>query len=407
MAQEILDAQLPKKPRVPRTVWALGMVSLLMDVSSEMIHALLPLFMAGQLGAGAALIGLVEGMGEGAALITKVFSGALADRFGHRKLLVFLGYGLGVLAKPVFALADSMALVFTARFSDRIGKGLRGAPRDAIVAAVTPKALWGEAYGLRQSLDAAGAFIGPAIASLALFLWTDNLREIFWLALIPGALCLLMILFGVEDDAEKPMHKRPPVRKFSDLAESLRISGPAFRSVLVLGVLFSLARFSNAFLVLRAADCGIAAAAVPLLMVGVNIVFSASSWPVGRLSDRMSPAKLLAAGLVILALSDIVFALWASPWGAALGAALWGLHLGVTQGIFSRMVADAAPEAQRATAFGLFSFASGIAAIAAGLAAGILWDLAGPAATFWGGAVFALAAFAWLAGILRRQRSAA
>ena len=224
------EAQERKGLKVPRTVWALGFVSLLMDISSEMIHALLPLFMAGPLGASAVLIGLVEGAGEGAALITKVFSGAAADRFGRRKLLVFLGYALGVLSKPVFALADSVALVFAARVSDRIGKGLRGAPRDAIVAAVTPKPLWGEAYGIRQSLDAAGAFVGPALASLFLFFWTDDLRSIFWLALIPGALCLLLILMGVEDAPEKPAAKRPAVRRWSDLAECFTVAGPAFRA---------------------------------------------------------------------------------------------------------------------------------------------------------------------------------
>lgn len=276
------EAQERKGLKVPRTVWALGFVSLLMDISSEMIHALLPLFMAGPLGASAVLIGLVEGAGEGAALITKVFSGAAADRFGHRKLLVFLGYALGVLSKPVFALADSVALVFAARVSDRIGKGLRGAPRDAIVAAVTPKPLWGEAYGIRQSLDAAGAFVGPALASLFLFFWTDDLRSIFWLALIPGALCLLLILMGVEDAPEKPAAKRPAVRRWSDLAECFTVAGPAFRALLVLGILFSLARFSNAFLVLRAADSGISTAAVPLLMVGVNIVFH---WHAYRLEN--------------------------------------------------------------------------------------------------------------------------
>ena len=355
------EAQERKGLKVPRTVWALGFVSLLMDISSEMIHALLPLFMAGPLGASAVLIGLVEGAGEGAALITKVFSGAAADRFGHRKLLVFLGYALGVLSKPVFALADSVALVFAARVSDRIGKGLRGAPRDAIVAAVTPKSLWGEAYGIRQSLDAAGAFVGPALASLFLFFWTDDLRSIFWLALIPGALCLLLILMGVE------------------------------------------ARFSNAFLVLRAADSGISTAAVPLLMVGVNIVFSLVCVPIGKLSDHMPAERLLALGLVFLALSDVVFAVWATPVGASLGAALWGLHLGATQGVFSKMTADAAPEDKRATAFGLFSFASGVAALAAGLVAGTIWEFVGPSATFWLGSAFAAAAFVWLLLGLHRR----
>lgn len=390
------EAQERKGLKVPRTVWALGFVSLLMDISSEMIHALLPLFMAGPLGASAVLIGLVEGAGEGAALITKVFSGAAADRFGHRKLLVFLGYALGVLSKPVFALADSVALVFAARVSDRIGKGLRGAPRDVIVAAVTPKPLWGEAYGIRQSLDAAGAFVGPALASLFLFFWTDDLRSIFWLALIPGALCLLLILMGVEDAPEKPAAKRPAVRRWSDLAECFTVAGPAFRALLVLGILFSLARFSNAFLVLRAADSGISTAAVPLLMVGVNIVFSLACVPIGKLSDHMPAERLLALGLVFLALSDVVFAVWATPVGASLGAALWGLHLGATQGVFSKMTADAAPEEKRATAFGLFSFASGVAALAAGLVAGTIWEFVGPSATFWLGSAFAAAAFVWL-----------
>ena len=380
------EAQERKGLKVPRTVWALGFVSLLMDISSEMIHALLPLFMAGPLGASAVLIGLVEGAGEGAALITKVFSGAAADRFGHRKLLVFLGYALGVLSKPVFALADSVALVFAARVSDRIGKGLRGAPRDAIVAAVTPKSLWGEAYGIRQSLDAAGAFVGPALASL-----------------FPGALCLLLILMGVEDAPEKPAAKRPAVRRWSDLAECFTVAGPAFRALLVLGILFSLARFSNAFLVLRAADSGISTAAVPLLMVGVNIVFSLVCVPIGKLSDHMPAERLLALGLVFLALSDVVFAVWATPVGASLGAALWGLHLGATQGVFSKMTADAAPEDKRATAFGLFSFASGVAALAAGLVAGTIWEFVGPSATFWLGSAFAAAAFVWLLLGLHRR----
>ena len=242
------------------------------------------------------------------------------------------------------------------------------------------------------------------MASLFLFFWTDDLRSIFWIALIPGALCLLLILFGVEDAPEKPAVKRPAVRKFSDLVECFSVAGPAFKALLVLGVLFSLARFSNAFLVLRAADSGIPTAAVPLLMVGVNVVFSLACVPVGKLSDRVPVEKLLAAGLLLLMLSDAVFALWATPWGAALGAALWGLHLGATQGVFAKMTAEAAPEEKRATAFGLFSFASGVAALAAGLVAGGLWEAAGASATFWCGAVFSFAALLWL--LLGRHRRA-
>ena len=379
------------KPRsaIPRTVWALGFVSLLMDVSSEMIHALLPLFMAGTLGASTVVIGLIEGVGEGTALITKVFSGAIADRFRNHKLLVLLGYSLGVLSKPLFAAADQIGVVFLARFMDRIGKGIRGAPRDAIVAAVTPRKLWGAAYGLRQSLDAAGAFVGPAIASLLLFFADADLREIFWIALIPGILCILMIIFGVENGADASAPLKEPPRNIRDFPA---MRPPFFPSAAVLGVVYSLARFSNAFIVLRASDCGIPTGAVPLLMVGMNLVFSLSSYPMGKLADRLEPAHLLALGLILLAAADVVMALFSTPAGIIAGTVLWGLHLGATQGIFSLLIAEAAPAEKRATAFGIFSFASGAAILIAGIVAGLLWDHFGPEAAFWGGAVFALLA---------------
>ncbi|MDO5532438.1 MFS transporter [Sutterella sp.] len=394
------ETEKPSRPLIPRTVWALGFVSLLMDVSSEMIHALLPIFMAGTLGASAMMIGLVEGLGESAALIAKVFSGVLADRFGHRKLLVLIGYGLGVLSKPVFALADQIGVVLAARFFDRIGKGVRGAPRDAIVASVTPKEIWGAAYGLRQSLDAAGAFAGPALATLCLLFFTDDLRTIFWLALIPGALCILTIILGVEN-ADGPTGK-PAKAAPSGFMDFLRISSPAFRQVVILGALFSLARFSNAFLVLRAADSGIPTAAVPMLVVGMNVVYSLSCYPIGKLADRMEPVHLLGIGLVALAAADAVLALFATPAGVLAGMALWGLHLGATQGVFSLLIAESAPEEKRATAFGIFNFASGAAILLAGLCAGFLWDRIGAEATFWGGAVFALAALLFT---LRLRRS--
>ena len=385
----------PFSSAIPRTVWALGFVSLLMDVSSEMIHALLPLFMAQTLGAGALWIGLVEGLGEGAALLTKVVSGVVADRFGHKKLLVFLGYGLGVLSKPLFALAGAMPVVLGARVADRIGKGLRGAPRDALVADVTPEAVRGAAFGLRQSLDAAGAFVGPLLASVLLLCWTDDYRSIFWVALIPGVLCLLLILFGVEEgnapvdgNGEKIVKRSLP--KFHVL------SNPAFRSLVVLGSLFAVARFSNAFIVLRASDAGFGATAIPLLIMGMNLVFSAASYPFGKWADKTDPKTLLAVGIGILILADLVFALLPSQWGVLIGIVLMGLHLGATQGIFSMLVAATAPENERASAFGIFGFASGLSAVAAGLLAGLLWDAFGPEATFLGGSLLALFALAWL-----------
>lgn len=370
---------------MPRTVWALGLVSFLMDVSSEMIHACLPLFMAQTLGASAVWIGLVEGGGESAALIVKVFSGWFADRFGHRKALVFTGYALSVLSKPVFALAGAMPVVLGARIADRIGKGVRGAPRDAILADAVPAEIKGAAFGLRQSLDAAGAFAGPAIAALLLWLTLDDFRLVFYAALIPGILCLLMIILGVEDPkgTDKPRRTAPnPIAMF-------KTAPPAFRQLVLVGVLFSLAKFSNAFIVLRAADAGMANALIPLLMVGMNLVFSMSAYPFGVLADRVKPVHLLAIGLVLLILSDLAFALPASTATVLAGTLLWGLHLGATQGIFSLLTAQTAPAEARATAFGVFSFFSGLALLAAGLSAGVLWEVFGATYAFAGGAVFA------------------
>lgn len=398
-----------KKLSVPRTVVVLGLVSLFMDVSSEMIHAVLPLFMAQSLGAGALLIGFTEGAAEGIALISKVFSGAIADRFGHRKLLVFLGYALGVASKPFFALADHMYVVMLARFSDRIGKGLRGAPRDAIVADVTPRAIQGAAFGLRQSLDAAGAFIGPALASLFLFVWAMDFRTIFWLALIPGAICLCLVIFGVEDKAVEnhASAKERPKITLHDIWRHLTVpEAGAFRHVVLLGIVFSLARFSNAFIVLRAADVGMAVAAVPLVMVGMNLVFSASSYPFGKLADHFAPEHLLGLGLAFLIASDLVFAFWGADAGILLGVVLWGLHLGATQGVFSMMVAQTAEKQVRATAYGVFNFCSGIAMLASGVVAGVLWDFFGSTASFVGGAVFAFCSVAILLvwGMKKKER---
>lgn len=373
------------KIRIPRTVWVLGFVSLLMDISSEMIHALLPLFMAGTLGASAIWIGLVEGIGEGTALIAKVFSGVVADRFGHKKRLVFAGYFLGVISKPVFALAGSMPVVLAARFFDRIGKGLRGAPRDAIVADVTDESIRGAAYGLRQSLDAAGAFVGPLLAALLLLLWTEELRSIFWIALIPGAACLALILFGVEDNVTPTVNTKHIAWKDLKI-----VITPAFVQLVILGTLFSLARFSNAFIVLRAADIGIEHAWIPMTVVLMNIAFSLSSYPFGKLSDKLNPMKLLALGMVLLALANLLFAYAANYRILAAGIVLFGMHLGATQGIFSTIISEIAPSEVRATAFGIFNFFSGLALLASGLVAGSLWEYMGAQYCFGVGVVFAL-----------------
>ncbi|MFO1198389.1 MAG: MFS transporter [Burkholderiaceae bacterium] len=370
---------------MPASIWALGFVSMLMDVSSEMIHSLLPLFMAGTLGVSAFAIGIVEGLAESTALIVKVFSGALSDWLGRRKGLALLGYGLGALSKPLFAIAAGAGLVVTARLLDRVGKGIRGAPRDALVADIAPPEARGAAFGLRQSLDTVGAFLGPLLAAGLMLLWTDDFRAVFWVAVIPGLLSVIVLAVGVREPARHVGEKSTrPIRR-----DSLRRLGSGFWWVVAIGAVFTLARFSEAFLVLRAQQLGVPVALVPLVMVAMNLVYAASAYPFGRLADRWDHATLLAWGLGALIAADAALAL-AQGW-AALGAgvALWGLHLGMTQGLLATMVADVAPPDLRGTAYGVFNLGSGIAMLVASAVAGGLWSAFGSSTTFWAGAGFA------------------
>ncbi len=380
--------------RIPPGVWVLGFVSMLMDISSEMIHSLLPLFMVTVLGASALTVGLIEGIAESTALIVKVFSGTLSDYLGKRKGLAVFGYALGALSKPLFAIAPTIGIVLAARFIDRVGKGIRGAPRDALVADMTPAHSRGAAFGLRQSLDTVGAFLGPLIAVGLMLLWADDFRAIFWVAAIPGLLAVALLVFAVREPARPAGGQRVnPIQR-----ESLKRLGPVFWRVAAIGTVFTLARFSEAFLVLRAQQIGIALAWVPLVMVAMNLVYALSAYPFGRLSDRMPHARLLAMGLVVLIASDLVLAN-STQWPVLLaGVALWGVHMGMTQGLLATMVADAAPADLRGTAFGLFNLVSGIAMLLASVIAGLLWDQLGASFTFYAGAGFcaiALAALAW------------
>jgi MFS family permease len=389
---------------MPRTVWALGLVSLFMDVSSEMIHALLPIFLTASLGASVALVGLIEGVAESTASIAKVFSGYLSDRLQRRKPLILLGYGLGALSKPFFALAAAPMMVFAARFADRIGKGLRGAPRDALVADVTPPAIRGRAYGIRQALDTAGAFIGPLLAIALMALFSDEMRTVFWFAVIPGAIAVLLVLLGVEDRAVAAAGEkaRAPIR-LRDLAGL----GAAFWVVTFIGVAFTLARFSEAFLILKAHQEGLPLALTPLVLVAMNIVYSLGAFPAGVWSDRARPQTLLLWGLAALIGADLALALATDVAGALLGVALWGMHMALTQGLLSKLVAERAPEALRGSAFGVFNLVAGLALFAASALAGLIWDRAGAATTFYTGAGFAAAAalaivVTWLAERRRR-----
>ncbi|MBL0354834.1 MAG: MFS transporter [Dechloromonas sp.] len=380
--------------QIPSGVWVLGIVSLLMDISSEMIHSLLPLFMVTTLGASALVVGLIEGLAEATALIVKVFSGALSDYLGRRKGLAVFGYALGALTKPVFALASGTGIVLAARLLDRVGKGVRGAPRDALIADIAPPQVRGAAFGLRQSLDTVGAFVGPLLATGLMLLWADDFRLVFWVAVIPGLLAVALLWLGVrEPDKPAPERRSNPIQR-----DNLRRMGAAYWWVVGVGGLFALARFSEAFLVLRAQQIGIALALVPLVMVVMNIVYALAAYPFGKLSDRVSHSRLLAGGLIVLIAADLVLAA-SSHWSALLGGvALWGIHLGMTQGLLATMVADTAPADLRGTAFGFFNLVSGLAMLVASLVAGLLWDSLGAAFTFYAGVAFCLvtlAALAW------------
>lgn len=370
---------------IPASVWVLGLVSMFMDISSEMIHCLLPMFLVGPLGASALMVGLIEGLAESAALIVKVFSGALSDYLGKRKALAVFGYALGAVTKPVFAIAPTAGVVLAARLVDRVGKGVRGAPRDALVADIAPAEMRGAAFGLRQSLDTVGALLGPLLAVGLMLLWANNFRAVFWVAFVPGVFAVSLLLFGVCETAQKVGETRTnPIRR----KNLKRLSG-AYWWVVGIGAVFTLARFSEAFLVLRAQQGGIPVAYVPLVMVAMNVVYAAAAYPFGRLSDRMNRGTLMSLGLMVLIAADLVLAANDHWLTVAAGVSLWGLHMGMTQGLLATMVADTAPMDLRGTAYGFFNLVSGIAMLMASAAAGLLWDRFGASFTFYAGASFA------------------
>jgi MFS family permease len=357
---------------------------MLMDISSEMIHSLLPMFMVTTLGASAFTVGLIEGLAESTALIVKIFSGVLSDYLGKRKGLALFGYALGALTKPLFAIAPTIGIVLTARLLDRVGKGVRGAPRDALVADITPSHLRGAAFGLRQSLDTIGAFLGPLLAASLMLLWANDFQAVFWVAVIPGLMAVALLLFGIhEPERHKDSKRSNPIRR-----ENLKRLGAPYWWVVGIGATFTLARFSEAFLVLRAQQGGVPIALVPLVMVAMNMIYALSAYPFGKLSDRMSHTKLLALGLVVLILADLVLAT-NDHWSVVLaGVTLWGIHMGITQGLLATMVADTAPADLRGTAFGFFNLMSGITMLVASGVAGLLWDQLGASFTFYAGAAF-------------------
>lgn len=373
---------------IPRGIWALGFVSLFMDISSEMIHSLLPVFLVSVLGASMAAVGLLEGVSEALAQVTKVFSGVLSDRLGRRKILTVIGYGLAALTKPLFALAPSPAWVFAARGVDRIGKGIRGAPRDALIAELAPASVRGAAFGLRQTLDTVGAFAGPLLAIALMAATADSFRTVFWLAAIPAAVSVSVLVLFVREPARRRATRSTVRTTLRTLLGSL---GAPFWWLALVAALFTLARFSEAFLILKAADIGLGFAYVPAVLVVMNVAYALSAYPAGWLSDRVNRWGVFAVGAALLIAADLVLAFGDSLLLAGTGVALWGLHMGFTQGLLAALVADAAVE-RRGTAFGVLSFVMGIALLAASVLAGVLWDRGGPALTFLASAALAASA---------------
>ncbi|MFV0284098.1 MAG: MFS transporter [Castellaniella sp.] len=391
------------KRAIPRTVWMLGLVSLFMDLSSEMIHSLLPIFLVSGLGASVLAVGVIEGVAEAIALIVKVFSGAISDALGRRKGLLLAGYGLAALSKPLFPLAHSVTMVFAARFIDRIGKGIRGAPRDALVADVTPPRIRGAAFGLRQSMDTVGALLGPGLAVILMLAFTD-IRHVLWFAVVPGIVAMGLLFWGVREAGPAPGRGRvfrSPIRW-----HAVRGLGAAYWRVVTIGAVFTLARFSEAFLILRGQDMGLSAAWAPVVLIVMSLFYTLSAYPAGWLSDRVPRTAVLASGLILLVLADLALAIDGGAWPLLAGAALWGLHMGFSQGILSAMVADTAPADMKGTAFGVFNLASGVCMLLASVLAGWLWQAWGPSATFLAGAVFAAVALLGLAMPAGRGRAA-
>ncbi len=372
-----------RAPKIPRGVWALGFVSLFMDISSEMIHALLPVFLVTVLGASATAVGLLEGTAEAIAQIVRVFSGTLSDRLGRRKPLTLLGYALAGITKPLFAVAPSVGFVFLARGLDRVGKGIRGAPRDALLAELVPAPIRGAAFGLRQALDTVGAFAGPLLAIALMAATAGDFRTVFWLATIPAAVSVLVLVLLVREPAPAAAQRDRERPRIVTLVGTL---GAPFWWLVLVAALFTLARFSEAFLILKAADGGLRPSYVPAVLVVMNVAYALSAYPAGWLSDRVDRWAVFAAGAALLIAADVVLAFGASLWSVGAGVALWGLHMGFTQGLLAALVADSAREEQRGTAFGVLNFVTGLALLAASALAGVLWDRGGPKLTFLAGA---------------------
>lgn len=395
MAKQIFYRDLWRRARfIPRSVWALGFVSLLMDTSSELIHSLLPVFMVSSLGASKSLVGLVEGVAESTALIVRVFSGFLSDYLRKRKLLALFGYGLSALSKFIFPLISSVTLFFIARFVDRVGKGIRSAPRDALISEIAPQDLKGACFGLQQALDTVGAFLGPLIAVIGLAIFAGNVRQVLWLAVIPAVLCMIILVVWVDEPARPPLPKdisKDPSPRFN--VKGVYELGPTYYSVLLVGTVFSLARFSGAFLILKAVEVGVPLLFIPMVLIGANVVYALAAYPAGELSDQIGRKGVLSIGIGLLVAANFLLGMTHSPHSLILGVTLWGMHFAFSEGILSALVSDFTVPHLRGIGYGMLGLTSGLATFISSVVAGMVWDVLGSQATFFVGAIVGVGAF--------------
>ncbi len=381
------------KSAIPRSIWALGFVSLFMDMSSELVHSLLPVFMVTVLSASMTSVGIIEGIAEATALITKVFSGAISDYIGKRKILTVIGYGLAALTKPFFPIANTLSLVLFARFTDRIGKGIRGAPRDALIGEIAPQEIRGACYGLRQTMDTIGAFLGPLLAIFLMWIMADDIRSVLWIAVIPAFISVAILVMAVHEP-EKVKNQKKSAKPI--IWHEIKTLKPIYWNLVGIASVLGLARFSEAFLIIKAQSSGLPLFLIPVVLVVMNVVYAATSYPAGVISDRVNRKIVLLIGIIFLIAADIFLATADNFLKLWLGIIFWGLHMGFSQGLFAAMIADESPDHLRGTAFGIFNLASGLLMLIASVLAGVLWDQYGSGITFITGAVFSAVAFFWL-----------
>jgi len=382
------------KKDVKKNIIALGLVSLFTDISSDMIFPTSPLFLANTLGIPKAIIGIIEGVATSAASILKAFSGHISDRIKKRKILILIAYSLSALSKPFFAAAQSVAEVFAVRLSDRIGKGIRDAPRDALISESISKPRRGKWFGFHRMMDRSGAVIGTIIAFLLLRYLTQNYRTIFWLATIPAMASILVILFFVKDIRHKVSDK---------IKFSLKNFSRNYKLFLLVSIVFNLGNFSYAFYILRAENLGISIVFIPLIYLTYNIFYAVFSMPAGKLSDKIGRKKVILFGYLMLALTAVLFSFINSSmlvWGIF---ALCGLQIAFVDGTSRAFVSDMSPKSEKGTGLGVYQTLSGLAVLPASVIAGALWDLIGAQATFLYAAALSVAASAMLVSLVKKQ----